>query len=263
MGLLEKLIETIILLLILLIIIFISRIILKKIIDKNQNKRSKTIASLSITIVRYLIFFVGVFTSLSIWGIDTNALVAGVGFMGLALGIGAKSLLEDMINGFFIIFENQFNIGDQISINGETGLVLDIGMKSTTLKTYDGRMIVISNGDIKTVCNHSRFASLAIVDFELSYENEISLVEEIINNYINDYHFENKMIIGKPNYLGVSSMTKTGIIYRITALSVPFEHFGVERFLRKNILEVFQKGSIKSSVYFISDEKNKKFKNLC
>lgn len=176
--------------------------------------------------------------------------------MGVTIGIGAQKLIADMINGFFIIFENQFNVGDDVSINDLTGVVVNIGLKTTTLRSFDGKMYIISNSEINMITNHSVYPPLAIVEVYLSFDNDLEMVEEVMKEFAKR-KIKLDSVIGDVNYTGINSQNEFGTGYRFTVLTKPFAHFGVERYLRFELLKEFQKKHLVGPKFFI-DQKNEK-----
>ena len=108
---------------------------------------------------------------------DTASVLAGAGLLGILLGFGLQKLMQDMINGFFIIFENQYVVGEYVSINNNVGQVLELGLKTTKILTYNGEIHYFANGDITSVINYSRNDSLSIIDLPILHKY---LVDEII-----------------------------------------------------------------------------------
>ena len=123
---------------------------------------------------------------LSTFGINVAGLVAGAGIVGLAVGFGAQSLVKDVITGFFIVFEDQFAVGDQVQIGQSMGVVIEIGLRTTKVKSYTGELHIIPNGNISEVINYSIYNSIALIDISVSYESDIQAVENIIKEFLQD-----------------------------------------------------------------------------
>jgi small conductance mechanosensitive channel len=116
-----------------------------------NERRTKTLRGVIQNLLRYALYFVGVIMILSELNVNTGSILAGVGVVGLAVGIGAQSLVKDVVNGFFILFEDQFAVGDYVNIAGVTGTVEDMGLRVTKIREATGDLHIISNGEITQV----------------------------------------------------------------------------------------------------------------
>ena len=178
-----------------------------------------------------------------IFGVDTASVLAGAGLLGILLGFGLQKLMQDMINGFFIIFENQYVVGEYVCINSSEWLVEELGLKTTKIRTYNGENHFIANGDIKTVVNHSRNNSLGIVDFPIIHEYSYEFVHRIIENTINK--IEHRSIIIKPKILGIQEVNELSYNIRVVCQTLPFEYFEVCRLIKTEIIKELKKNNVK------------------
>lgn len=224
---------------------FIDKIFLKqkKGAHINKNKR-KTLSSLFKSIVRYVTYFVAGVNILEIFGIKTASLITAAGVGGLAVGFGAQNLVKDVISGFFIIFEDQYNVGDYIEVAGVSGIVEEVGIRSTKLRDFGGQLHIIPNGTISLVTNHSKGVMRAKVEVPIAYEEDLDkaliCLEKICINMSNKC----KDIVEGPSVLGVSDLQDSGLCITIIARTVPMQQWSVERALRKAILDEFKKEGI-------------------
>ena len=124
--------------------------------DLGDAPKVRTVASLIKSIMRYCVYFLAFVLILNILGVHTGALLASAGVAGLAIGFGAKSLVEDILSGIFLIVEGQFAVGDTITAMDVTGVVVSIGMRVTRLRDAEGSVHYLPNGKIVKVTNHSR-----------------------------------------------------------------------------------------------------------
>ena len=124
--------------------------------DLSDTQKVHTISALSRSVMRYCIYFLTFVIILNIFGIKTGALLAGAGVVGMAVGLGAKSLVEDLLSGVFLVMEGQFSVGDHITAMDVSGVVEAIGMRITKLRDTDGAVHFLPNGKIVLVTNHSR-----------------------------------------------------------------------------------------------------------
>lgn len=245
---LEKLINCGIVILVFIFTYLIVNRIIKKInrheFMKNGEKRKKTLLILINNIIKYFLMTVCVLTILNIYGVDTTALITSLGLLGLGASLALQDTLKDLLAGFFIIFENQYDIGDIIEINNFKGEVISLGLKTTKIRAYTGEVSIVANRNIAEVINYSSSNSLAIVDFDVSYDADLNKVEEILNALCKKLTKELKNIKGEVQLLGIENLGSSGITYRITAETKPMQHVATQRKIRKAIKEELGKQGI-------------------
>ncbi|MBQ6820457.1 MAG: mechanosensitive ion channel family protein [Clostridium sp.] len=165
--------------------------------------------------------------------------------IGFVVGIGAQSLVKDVINGFFIIFEDQYGVGDYISIGEFSGVVDNIGIRSTVLRDFSGDIHNFPNGSITEVTNHSRGDMRFIVDVEIAYEEDIDNTIKIIEKTCKDFEESNKEDLrGEIEVLGAISLNASGVTIRAVGKSKPMSQWKLERELRKDIKFALDKAHI-------------------
>lgn len=121
--------------------------------------RAKTLGSLIKSVIFYVLVFIAGIMVLRIFNVDIAPVLTAAGVVGLAVGFGAQKLVRDIVSGFFVVLENQYVVGEEVTIGGVTGKVEEIGMRTTQLRDKDGNFVIIPNGDISNVVNHSRSSS--------------------------------------------------------------------------------------------------------
>ena len=161
----------------------------KKFNIKFNEKRSETLHKLVKSAVRYTIYFIAFFQVLSILGVNTTSIVASAGIASVAIGFGAQSLVKDIISGFFIILEGQFDVGDNVKIYNQAafiagGYVMSLGLRSTKIRSKDGEVYFIPNGTINQVVNYSLMYNLALVELSIKIDESIEKIEERVNKVI-------------------------------------------------------------------------------
>ena len=161
----------------------------KKLNIKFNEKRSETLHKLVKSAVRYTIYFIAFFQVLSILGVNTTSIVASAGIASVAIGFGAQSLVKDIISGFFIILEGQFDVGDNVKIYNQAafiagGYVMSLGLRSTKIRSKDGEVYFIPNGTINQVVNYSLMYNLALVELPIKIDESIEKIEERVNKVI-------------------------------------------------------------------------------
>ena len=166
---------------------------------------------------------------LNVYSIDTTALLASLGTVSLVAGLALQDTIKDFLSGITIIFENQYSVGDTITINGFKGDVLTIGLKSTRIRAYTGEVMIIANRNIGEVINHSIEKSLAQVNFQVSYEDDINKAEKVLKKLCERLTEELENIKGEVTLLGITNLDESGINYRITVETIPLKNAEIEK----------------------------------
>lgn len=211
---------------------------------KYNERRQQTMSKLLENVVAYVVYFVAIIAVLSAFTIDITGLIAGAGVLGLAIGFGAQNLVRDVITGFFIIFEDQFSVGDYVRIGQAEGTVEEIGLRTTKVKGFTGELFIFPNGNITDVVNFSIHNSIAVVDINISYESDMARVENLIQEFLVDLQDKYEQIIKPPELLGVQNLTTTEVVMRIIAETLPMQHFAVSRSLRRDLKEYLDKQGV-------------------
>lgn len=241
---LQNFVSTGIVVLILLLLLIVMKVITRKIKHKSKNKRSYTVIKLLENIIKYTAFIIAIFVVLKIWGVDVSAALAGVGIVGLVVGLGAQDLIRDFLAGLGIIFDNQYEIDDTVCINGFKGRVTEIGLRTTKIVDYTGEIKIIRNGNITEVSNFSRTFSLASVVVEVAYKEDIDKVIALLEENLHTVKENYPQIIEGPVVIGVDDLKTNGVGIRINAKTIPEEHYAVKRGILKTVKELFDKNQI-------------------
>ena len=202
---------------------------------KSNNKKTQTITRLLLSVGKYVTWFIAILLILETLQVQTAPILASAGVLGIAIGFGAQSIVTDMIAGFFILFEDTFLVGDVIEVQGFRGEVMEIGLRTTKIRSWDGTLKVMTNGDLKAVSNFSRYPSLAIVDFQVSYETSLSTLPALMSEFTESYTHENA--IESPKFLGVVELASSGITCRLICKAAPNNHHAIGRDIRMNVKE--------------------------
>lgn len=205
---------------------------------KGNAKRNQTLISVLQNTVSILIWFVVVMMVLQTFNVPVATLLAGAGVVGLAIGFGAQSLVKDMITGFFIILENQFDKSDFVRINtsGTTvaeGEVLFIGLRITKIQGYEGELFIIPNGTINEVVNFSKYNSIAFLDMNISIDEDLDRVEDLLGRFSENAMDIEATLTEPPQVLGINDIVNGEAIMRVMLITEPMAHFGAKRRLRK------------------------------
>ncbi|MXO76460.1 mechanosensitive ion channel [Paenibacillus sp. OT2-17] len=237
------------------IIFIITRIfirVINKIIDKSMQqkgdngrfrlntRRLTTVGELLKNVTNIVFNFILIMLVLSQMGINLGPLIAGAGVLGLAVGFGAQSLVKDVITGFFIIFEDQFAVGDVIQTGTFKGTVEMIGLRTTRLVSWKGEVYILPNGSITTVTNFSMSNALAVVDVPMKAERSLEEAVGLVKQAIQGIEESNVQILNIPDVLGVQSMTTSEYIVRVVAECMPNTGAVVERDIQNNIKKALE-----------------------
>ncbi|OPY58832.1 MAG: putative MscS family protein YkuT [Pelotomaculum sp. PtaU1.Bin035] len=210
------------------------------------SKRAQTMGALFKSILRYSVYFMAGVMILGLLGVQTGALLTGAGVIGLAVGFGAKNLVEDVITGFFILFEDQYAVGDHISASGLSGIVQEVGLRVTRLKDLGGQVHYIPNGKIAQVTNYSRGSLQVVVDIGVAYEEDLNRVTNVLEQAGRILLQEQPDLITEgPEVLGLVSLHPGQSTIRVSAGARPLQQGKVEREMRKRFKEALDNAGIK------------------
>ena len=205
-----------------------------------RNVRARTITTMFTGGLKYLAVIAGVVWGLRILGVDTTAILAGIGIIGLILGFGAQSLIEDVITGLFIIFEGKYSIGDIIVLDDFRGIVRDIGVRTTTIEDAGYNLKVVNNSDIRNFQNRSRNTSLAVCLCSVAYETDLRALEKMLSENLPDMYLARKdLYLGAPRYLGVHELGDSGVVLKFVADVKEEDIFAAQRALNRDIRVLF------------------------
>jgi moderate conductance mechanosensitive channel len=202
---------------------------------RTSERRETTLMKLLENILTYVISFMAFLMILSTLTIDVKALLAGAGIVGLAVGFGAQNLVKDIITGFFIIFEDQFSVGDQVRIGTLEGVVQEIGLRTTKLKSGSGELHILPNGSIIQVTNFSIHNSKASIDISLAYGTDIIRAEQLIQELLVTLPEKYDDLVKVPEVLGVQNFGPSEIILRIAVETKPLRQTTVGRMIRRDL----------------------------
>lgn len=209
-----------------------------------SERREATLMKLLENILSYAVYFISIMMILSALTINVQAMLAGAGIVGLAVGFGAQSLVKDIITGFFIIFEDQFSVGDYVRIGPFEGTVEEIGLRTTKIKSFTGEINILPNGSIVEVTNFSLYNSVAVLDIGIAYEGDIEYTEKVLQEYLDTTTEKYPELVKAPELLGVQQFGASEVVLRIVAETLPMKHWYIGRQLRKDIKLVLDEHGI-------------------
>jgi small conductance mechanosensitive channel len=208
------------------------------------SKAMVTSVKLLKSLIKYVIFIVAILLCLAAWGVNTTTLVASAGILSLIIGLGAQSLIADIIAGLFMVFENDFEVGDIVVIDGWRGTVMEIGMRTTKLVDYRGNIKIVNNSKISTVINQSKKTSVALCYIGVEYADDLSRIELVIRDNIDRVKAHIPQIINGPFYKGVDSLGESSVNLLFMADCKEEDLFIVQRAMNREWKIVFDENHI-------------------
>lgn len=209
--------------------------------------RITTVSRLLGGIVTFLWIVLGTIIALTLIGFNVTPLLAGAGILGLAFSFASQNLIKDAINGFFIILEDQYAVGDVINLGTVSGLVENLNLRITQLRDGQGRLITIPNSEIKTVANLSSQWSRAEIDIPISYQTKIDTALELIKRVANHMSLDpdwQEQILEPPLVLGVDHFSDRGSVVRLWIKTEPLKQWDVAREFHRRIQNAFEQAEI-------------------
>lgn len=232
------------------IVVKVGKAVLRKVFKGRQGsrlrmseKRETTFEKLTLNVFSYVIYFVAFLMILDVF-VEVKGLIAGAGIVGLAVGFGAQNLVKDIITGFFIIFEDQFSVGDYVQVGTFDGYVEEIGLRTTKIKSWTGELHILPNSSINEVTNFSVNNSVAVVDVSIAYEEDIEKAEAVIQEVMGEMASQFPEIVRPPELLGVQMLGASDIVIRVIAEVLPMEHWHIAREMRKAVKGRFDEQGI-------------------
>lgn len=209
---------------------------------KPQSHRGRTLVTLLQSLLRYLAAIVILCWGLSLLGVNVTTIVASVGIVALIVGFGAESLIADVVTGVFMLFENQYNVGDIVEVNGFRGTVREIGIRTTSIVDPGDNIKIINNSEMKNILNRSDNASRAVADISVPYETDIEALEAKIPALMEEiFRRHPDMMLEPPRYLGVQALSSSSVDLRFIAEVAEKDIFTGMRTLNHDLLLGFRK----------------------
>lgn len=230
-----------------LIISHIMRVLNKTMVKHNEDMagRYETLFHVLKKLFFFIVYFFAVLCIIQIlFQVSPASLIAATGVVGVAAGLGAQSLVKDSINGFFLLFENQFSVGELVTIDGFCGTVIELTLRTTKLQNINGDQMTLPNSAITKVINHSRAERGIIVGVEISYEDDIDFALKVLQETGLAAQKELDVLTREPEVWGVASLGQSGITLKLLVHCENGSQFGVEREMLRRIYQAFEKENI-------------------
>jgi moderate conductance mechanosensitive channel len=210
-----------------------------------DERKAKTAGEILKSILRYTVYFFGIISIFELFLGTITVTFAGIG--GVAIGFASQSVIKDVINGFFILFEDHFSVGDFIDIDNKAGIVESIELRITKLRDFNGDLHIIPNGQILKVTNHSRGNMRFIVDVNISTDSDIDRAIALINKTCEEFKEKNTNITDGPKVAGISGIVENITTIRVVGMAKPTKQGDCEMLLRKDIKDNLDKNKIGTS----------------
>ena len=209
---------------------------------KPKERKGLTLISLFSSLLHYVAALVILCWGLSILGVNVNAIVASVGIVALIVGFGAESLVADVVTGIFLLFENQYNVGDIVEVNGFRGTVKEIGIRTTSIMDVGGNVKIINNSEMKNILNRSDNISRAVSDIAIPYETNLETLEAKIPELMQAIYAQRAdVMLAAPQYLGVQQLADSSVVLRFVVEVAEKDIYAGARILNRDLWLGFRK----------------------
>lgn len=212
--------------------------------DFSNSKKVNSIVSISSSVLKYIIYFIVIVIILSIFDVNTLSLIATAGVGGIIIAFGVQSIVKDLFSGVFILLDDQYNIGDDVVINGISGNIMSINMRNTQIQGYDGSVNTISNGSITTVTNLSKNNQRSVVTFCFPTDVDVEKVKKIISDFSTEFSEKHKSVIKDPVFFGVTETEKYYVKIAVALWSKQSTQWQNEKNLREELYKKFKEKNI-------------------
>ena len=184
------------------------------------------------------------FVTLSLWGVDTRAIIASAGILALIVGLGAQSMIADIIAGINIVFEGEYRVGDIVLIDGFRGTVEEIGLTMTKVVDPSENVKILNNSKVASVINLSNKPSIVFSDIGIEYDADLRFIEKVIEDHAEEMKNNIPGCLDAPKCVGVASFGDSAVVIRIVTHSTEANRFAVERGLNRELFLLFQDNNI-------------------
>ena len=209
-----------------------------------NGKKAMTVGSLIRSLIKYIAVLVDIAIILATWGVDVASIVAGLGVLTLIIGLGCQSLIQDVVSGLFMVFDDYFDVGDMVIIDGFRGYVSQIGLRSIKIDDRVGEIKSINNSSVTSCVNLSREDNWIFMEIDVAYEEDPRKVEAILLRELPKLKDKIPQAIIPPTYLGMSDYHDSGIAYKIYATCKTPYRFQLERDLRRELYLIMVQNNI-------------------
>jgi small conductance mechanosensitive channel len=224
--------------------------------EEDMIKRQNTLIGMFTAVLKILVWIIAISTVLGYFNIDLAPLIASAGIIGVAIGFGAQSLIKDFISGIFIILENQYRVGDSVELDGASGTVEQISVRTTILRDPSGNVHYIPNGMVAHSINKSKDYSKVNILVSVSPETDVDKLIEVVNKVGESLAKDSKWskkVIEAPHFFAINSFSNTGLEVKIIGKTSPSAQWSVSGELRRRLLAEFKKQKFALTAFINQD----------
>jgi moderate conductance mechanosensitive channel len=208
-------------------------------------QRIEALATVLRSIVSFVVWLIASLLVLGELGVNLGPLLAGAGILGVAIGFGSQTLVRDFLSGFFILVEDQFGVGDIVDVEtGISGVVEAVSLRTTRLRSVDGTVWHVPNGEIRRVGNMSQHWSRALLDVEVAYATDLEHARAVIKRVADELWRESEHVLEEPDLWGVEDLGAHAVKIRLVVKTTPSEQWSISRTLRERIKAAFDEEGI-------------------
>ncbi len=221
---------------------------ISKILIKGKNKfeikKRTSIIKLFQSVFKYLVFAISILIILEFFGIDTKSLVASLGVVGVVLGLALQDTVKDFISGISLILENYLQVGDIVTYQDFTGEVIELGLRTTKIKNFNGEVLIVANRNIDTIINASQKTAHILLEIPTGYEEKTEKVEKVLNEVIKEA-IAAKLILEDSKYLGVNNLSAHSVDYLLNIHCDQNNRYNIRRDMLKRVKLAYEKNNLK------------------
>jgi small conductance mechanosensitive channel len=215
--------------------------------DPRRLARANSISIVLTSTTVVAVWVIAGLTILGTVGIQLGPLLAGAGIAGVALGFGAQSLVKDCIAGLFMLIEDQYGIGDVVDLGEAVGVVEEVSLRTTVLRSLDGTVWHVPNGVVQRVGNRSQLWSVAVIDVDVAYDSDLDQARSLLQRAADEVCATDEfseMVLEEPTVLGVEALAADGISLRLTVKVTPGAQWNLQRAIRQHVKHVFDEAGV-------------------
>ena len=218
---------------------------------ERREQRAEAIGQLLRSAASLMIWSTALLLILTRLGVDVAPLLASAGVVGVALGFGAQTMVKDYLAGIFLIIEDQYGVGDVVDLGGAVGTVEEVTLRTTRLRDMSGVVWYVRNGEINRVANRSQGWTMASIELPVAYDEDLDRIRTIIENIADDMDTDpvyDDVLLGRPEFAGVESVSGDAVFIRIVAKSAPEQQVILAREIRERVKLAFDRAGVRVPV---------------
>ena len=220
----------------------INKITIRHKSNRGRDKRKDTIIDLLRSIFKYIILILIVLQILKLYGVDTTSIIASIGVFAAVIGLAFQDILKDLLAGVAIIFDNKFAVGDTVEINGFSGVVIQLGLRTTKIKSFSGEIKSIGNSSFNEVINYSLADAILFIKLNVAYDTNLDKLEKVLAGIKDDVLKIDGVI--EYNLNGVDALADSSIVYMVSVICKASNRYSAKRAFLRLVKDTFDKEKI-------------------